>query len=410
MTTTADTNPALPPVIAPDRPDFYGNPETAFRWLQRHSPVHPWVSAKGRPMRLVSRWADVRRVSGAPADFSSAHGHMIDESPGSAGGRPADRRQDTPLLHNIDPPEHDKHRKLISRSLTARRVQRLEPAVRALVRGVLDEVPVDRETDAVSAFAAPIPLRVIAELLGVPLADVPLLGRWSDELAAVSDAVGARSRQEVLSEFFDYLDVLIAERRRSPRDDLITSLAFAELDGQRLSHPELLMHIWTALVAGNDTTRNAIAGGVEAFTANPAQYQRLVGNRGMAGTATEEVLRWSTPARYGGRTAVRPVTLAGRRLLPGDYVLMLYSAANRDPGVFPDPYRFDIGRDSARMHMSFGHATHFCVGAQLARLEIRVLLEEFAARYRGVSSAGPAHRSPSPMLNGYERLPVVLHG
>ncbi|MFI9260286.1 cytochrome P450 [Streptomyces sioyaensis] len=411
MTTTADTtDPAIPPVIEPDRPAFYWNPETAFRWLQRHSPVHPWVSSKGRPMHLVSRWADVRRVSGTPADFSSAHGHMIDESPGSAGGRPADSRQDTPLLHNIDPPEHDKHRKLISRSLTARRIQRLEPAVRSLIREVLDGVPVEREIDAVSAFAAPIPLRVIAELLGVPLADVPLLGRWSDELAAVSDAVGARSRQEVLSEFFDYLDVLIAERRRAPRDDLITSLAFAELDGQRLSHPELLMHIWTALVAGNDTTRNAIAGGVEAFTAHPAEYRRLSENPGRADTATEEVLRWSTPARYGGRTTVRSVELAGHRLRPGDYVLMLYSAANRDPEVFPDPYRFDIGRDSARMHVSFGHATHFCVGAQLARLEVRVLLEEFAARYRGMSSAGPVHRSPSPMLNGYERLPVVLHG
>ncbi|WP_053800706.1 cytochrome P450 [Streptomyces rimosus] len=410
MTTTDITDSAMPPVIAPDRPDFYWDCEAAFRWLQRHSPVHPWVSSKGRPMHLVSRWADVRRVSGAPADFSSAHGHMIDESPGSAGGRPSDPRQDTPLLHNIDPPEHDKHRKLISRSLTARRVQRLEPAVRAVVRGVLDEISVGQETDAVSAFAAPIPLRVIAELLGVPLADVPLLGRWSDELAAVSDAAGARSRQEVLSEFFDYLEMLIAERRRSPRDDLITSLAFAELDGQRLSQPELLMHLWTSLVAGNDTTRNAIAGGVEALIANPAEYQRLVANPGMAGTATEEVLRWSTPARYGGRTAVRPVEIAGHRLRSGDYVLMLYSAANRDPEVFSDPYRFDIGRDSARMHVSFGHATHFCIGAQLARLEIRIVLEEFAARYRELSGAGPAHRSTSPMLNGYQRLPVVLHG
>ncbi|MEU5012637.1 cytochrome P450 [Streptomyces sp. NPDC021749] len=360
-------------------------------------------------MYLVSRWADVRQVSASPSQFSSAHGHMIDRPNQGTTGPPADSRQDTPLLHNIDPPEHDKHRKLVSRSLTARRVSRLEPAVRHLVVQILDEVPVDEELDAVSAFAAVIPLRVIAELLGVPLIDLPLLRGWSEELAATSDAEGARPRQEVLSEFFDYLDVLVAERRRSPQDDLITSLSFAEVDGERLSHPELLMHIWTALVAGNDTTRNAIAGGIEAFADNPGEFRRLATERGIVDTAAEEVLRWSTPARYGGRTVVRPTELAGHHLQPGDYVLMLYSAGNRDGGVFPDPYRFDIGRDSSRLHLSFGHATHFCVGSQLARLELRILLEELGRRYRGVSAAGPVERTRSPMLNGYDRVPVVLH-
>ncbi|MFE2935006.1 cytochrome P450 [Streptomyces sp. NPDC059278] len=400
--------PTLPP-IAPDDPDFYREPERAFGWLQEHSPVHPWVSAKGRPMYLVSRWADVRQVSASPAQFSSGRGHMIDRPRAGHGDRPADSRQDTPLLHNIDPPEHDKHRKLISRSLTARRVIGLEPAVRKVITQVLGAVPGDEEIDVVSAFAAAIPLRVIAELLGVPFADLPLLRGWSDELAATSDAEGARPRQEVLSEFFDYLDILIAERRRCPRDDLITSLAFAEVDGEKLSHPELLMHIWTALVAGNETARNAISGGIEAFTGHPGEFRRLTEEPGITETATEEILRWTTPARYGGRTVVRPVRLAGRQLEPDDYVLMLYSAGNRDSRVFPDPYRFDIGRDSSRLHLSFGHATHFCVGSQLARLELRILLEELAVRYRGVSAAGPVEHTRSPMLNGYERVPVVLH-
>lgn len=393
--------------IAPDDPEFYRDPEKAFRWLQRHSPAHSWTSARGRPMYLLSRWADVRRVSANPTLFSSSAGHMIDDH--SDGRQPADPRLDTPLLHNIDPPEHDRHRKLVSKSLTGRRVNDLEPRIRRVVGDVLDEIPAGQPIDAVDAFAAKIPLRVIITLLGLPLADLPALRHWSDELAASVDAPGTRPRHEVLSELFDYLDGIIAQRRADPQDDLITSLAFAEVDGAKLSHAELLMHIWTGLVAGNETARSAIAGGLEAFIENPEQYAKLLAEPKLAADAADEVLRWVTPARYGGRTVTTAVELSGRDLAAGEYVLMLYSAANRDPKVFAEPYRFDIERENSRAHVAFGHAVHYCVGAPLGRLELRVVLEELCGRFAGLSTAGPATRTLSPMLNGYERLPIVLH-
>jgi cholest-4-en-3-one 26-monooxygenase len=362
------------PHIAPEDPTFFENAADSYDWLLEHAPVY-WRDARPhypRPFWVVSRWTD---------------GY--------------------PLLHDIDPPEHVRHRRLINRAFTGQRVTDLEPRVCNIVLNSLAKFDPTQAFDAVETIAASIPLIVICELLGLPREDLAMFRHWSDEIAR-SVEVDGPNPIPLLIEVFDYLGAVVEQRRGDARDDLITALVNAELGGDRLSAPEVMMHCWSLLVAGNETTRNAIAGSLEAFAAHPGEWNVMRSKPELLDGAVAEMLRWVTPVRYNCRTALRDVSISGTNISEGDFVLMLYSAANRDGSVWQDPHRLDIARVDSAPHLSFGYGQHGCLGDQLAHLEIRIIFEELSRRYETVEMAGPAQRQPHSMLNQFLRLPVRL--
>ncbi|MFM7142494.1 MAG: cytochrome P450, partial [Alphaproteobacteria bacterium] len=307
----------------------------------------------------------------------------------------------------IDPPDHGKYRKLVQPVFAPGRLRVLEARVRDIVRGLLDAISPGREVEFVSALSVPLPLVVIAEMLGVPAADRDRFKIWSD---AVIEA-GTRQTPENMAqamELLGYFSEVLARRRVEPGDDIISLLATSEVDGERLDEFDILMFCMSLLVAGNETTRNLISHGVHALSTNPGELAKLVADRSLVPRAVEEMLRWGTPIAGFLRTATREVEAFGARFRDGDQVLMVYAAANRDPAVFgDDAEEFRVSRD-ATGHVAFGFGEHFCLGAVLARMEARIAFEEILGRFSEIEPAGPVERLSSNVMRGVVRLPVVL--
>lgn len=385
--------------IDPLDPMFYaGDPHAVYTQLRREAPVH-WH--EGAQLWTVARHADVMAVSRDPATFCSGRGVL-----------PTDRRRDVSAADSIlflDPPKHQRHRKLVSPAFTPKRVAALEPIVRRTATALLDRIEPGRPADFVDGVAAPLPLVVIAEMLGVPPEDRDRFKVWSDAMIAAAteytdDAVVRAA------ELWEYFRAVLQARRHEPADDLISVLVTAEVDEEPLTPDELLGFCMTLLVAGNETTRNLVAGGAHALATHPDELDRLTATTGAGAVAVavEEMLRWVTPVMSFARTATRDVELGGATIADGDFVLMLYASANRDEDAFgATADRFDVGRDP-NPHVAFGFGEHFCLGASLARLEARVLFEELLARFPRLSPAGDAERLPSVLMNGFVRLPLVL--
>ena len=309
----------------------------------------------------------------------------------------------------MDPPEHNRHRKLAISAFRPRRVATLEPRVRALARESVTAIRPGESFNFVERIAAPLPMLVIAELLGVPSSDYEDFRRWSDAMIEAGSHGPTQETLGVLAELFAYIVAKAAERRRAPREDVLSRLALAEVDGQRLSDAELGILCMTLLVAGNETTRNLISGGMRALLETPGQWAKLCANPGLLPNAVEEMLRFVTPVQNFVRRVQQDTKLCGEKLSAGEYVTLFYGSANRDEGVFgPDADVFDILRHDARRHVAFGFGEHLCLGAALARLEARVLFEELIARGAGFSLAGPVERLPSILINGIVKLPVAF--
>jgi cytochrome P450 len=394
--------------FAPDRVDFYlGDPHAAFRRLRAEDPLH-WYAAG--PFWCATRQVEVCEVGRRPRAFSSAHGTQLFEIPLRLRGTSTPEIADlAPSIIQMDPPAHNRHRKLVMSAFTPRVVAALEPRMRALVRKSVASIRPGEPFDFVEAVATPLPMLVIAELLGVPSTDYEAFRRWSDVMI---EAGGSGARPETLStliELFGYMVEKAAERRRSPREDVLTRLALAELDGERLGDAELAVFCMTLLVAGNETTRNLIAGGMHLLLQHPSQWQKLCADPTLVPNAVEEMLRVGSPIRNFVRRVQHDTELAGKRLRAGEYVALFYGSANRDESVFgPDADSFDILRPDAGRHVAFGFGEHLCLGASLARLEARVLFEELIARGPGFSLAGPVERLASTLVNGITRMPVVF--
>jgi cytochrome P450 len=314
-----------------------------------------------------------------------------------------------------NPPDHTRLRRLVSKAFTARRIAELEPAVRALTAGLLDDMAAlaaDGETvDLMEALAFPLPVAVIGELLGVPPADraqfQTLVRAFSLvlELAVSADMVA--DADEAARRMEDYFRDLVAERRRRPAGDLVSALAAAEDAGDRLSHEELLVMLGLLLAAGFETTTNLVGNGMMALLRQPDQLARWRLEPGLTDTAVEELLRFDGPVQLTGRSAPEPVPVGDDRLEPGELVLLLLGAANRDPARFPDPDRLRLDRPDNRP-LSFGGGIHYCLGAALARLEARVAFPALLARFASIELAGPAVRRPSLSLRGFLQLPLAL--
>ncbi len=397
-------------------PSLYDDPWEFYAWLRDHHPV--WHDER-TGMYAISRHADVVEVSRDAASFSSAKGV-----------RPVNL---VPLsIVSMDDPEHTRQRRILSRGLTPRQVRTMTDHVRELTNSVIDEVAATGEIDFVSDLAAHVPLIVISELLGLDPAIRGSLYEWSEGMiageAATDEDVAAIERAGLaFGEYTALVSKVLDERREDPRDDMLSILAQAydageltyddEIRGNYdttdrvvndLSNDELLMFCVLLMVAGNETTRNAIAGGLRAFSQFPDQRDKLLADPSLIDSAVEEILRWTTPVLNFTRTVTGPVTLAGTELSEGDQVLLLYQSANRDDRVFDAPEEFRIDRDP-NPHVAFGFGPHFCMGANLARMEIKVVFEELFRRLPDIAVVDPDRlpdRVPSAFVAGLKHMPA----
>ncbi|MDE2779230.1 MAG: cytochrome P450 [Chloroflexota bacterium] len=366
------------------------HPYPLYEELRRKDPVHrmrlidSWVLTNYEDIDLVLR--DHRRFGNEGRDFGYIpYISMLD----------------------LDPPVHTRIRSLASQGFTPRSVAALEPQIRRRVDELLDALEGRDRIDLIREFAFPLPVMVIAELLGVPPGDREQFNEWSNVVALTVDPLlneaQVRQVRQAIEELFDYFDGVAAARRKNPQDDLVSVLANAEEDGERLSREDLLINLVLFLTAGNETTRNLIGNGMLALLRHPEQLQRLRDNPGLLETATDELLRYDSPVQLDSRIAREPLEIGGKKIKPGQRVLCILGAANRDPAAFPDPDTLDIGR-AAGNHLAFGRGIHYCLGAPLARMEGRIAFEAMLSRYRSLSLAEEPRYRNQVTLRGLETL------
>jgi cytochrome P450 len=407
--------PASPPGFAPETAEFYlGDPDAAFATLRRDDPVH-WYE-DGR-FWCITKHADVQDVGRRPRDFCSSRGTQIfqialrHEGSGLPSGDDSLNAlgEVAPNIIMTDPPQHNRMRKLVIGAFTPRASGHLEPRIREIARESLAAVPRGEVVNFVDDLAVPLPMLVIAEMLGVPREDHADFRRWSDQMIRTGAGIFDDESTRALPELLAYLAERVKERRDVPRDDVLSMLLRAEIDGDKLSDPEIVMFLMTLLVAGNETTRNLLAGGMRLLFENPDQRARLVAEPERLPNAIEEMLRMVSPVRNFCRSATRDVELRGKTIRAGDWVAMFYASANRDEEVFgDDSHAFRIDRPNAKQHVAFGFGEHLCLGASLARLEARVMFEELLPLLAGIEPAGDVEPLPSSLMNGLVRMPVVL--
>ncbi len=387
---TATLDPRIPGTFT--APDYYER----LAELRADAPVHQVDD----DVFTVARYEEVRAISRNPTDFCSSRGVLVNDPLRFA---PADMSGS--VLH-MDPPDHAAYRKLVNREFTPRGVSGLEARIRELAVEVLDAVALDEAVDFVEAVAAPFPVQVIAELLGVGDADRDDFRRWSDAMIEAPDtkdpAVFA-----LAGELWRFLDEELRARAAVPRDDLMSTLMHAEVQGHRLSHAEARMFCLSLLVAGNETTRHLISGAALALAEHPDQRRALAQDASAIPVAVEESLRWVTPIQAFGRTATRDTELLGVPIPVDAFVIMLYASANRDEATFgPTAHRFDVTRPTDPPHLAFGFGEHLCLGAALARLEARILLEELLARWETWAVEGEPTWTASTLVRGMSELPM----
>lgn len=390
-------------------------PHEWFTWLREHDPVHHHEEPDGPGFWVISKHADIVQVNRDAATFSSdgARGGVvaIEEELGRRQQEAASAAGN--LMLQMDPPDHTRYRKLVNRGFTPRMIGEMELHVHELTNRILDKALSAGEGDFVVDVAAELPLEVIAELIGVPHEDRHKIFEWSNRMIGSEDPEYRVSDEEVGAaqiEMFLYAQQLAEQRRQAPSDDIISALLSADVDGESLSDMDFNLFFLLLSVAGNETTRNAISHGMNAFLEHPDQWElfRSDIDGHLAGT-TEEILRWATPVLFFRRNVTRDLELRGRQIKAGDKVTLWYISGNRDEDVFDDPFRFDITR-SPNHHIAFGGGgPHFCLGAQLARMEIHVLFEELARRVHHVEALGPPDRLRSNFIGGIKHLPVRYH-
>ena len=370
--------------------ELRANPLPQYDKLRRKDPVHRmrisdgWILTRYEDIDMVLR--DHRRFGNLGRDF----GYLPYIS-----------------MLDLDPPEHTKVRGLVAHGFTLRAVNSLEPRIAKMVDELLDEVAGKPRFDLIQDIAFPLPITVIAELLGVPPEDRDQFREWSEVVALdvdpLLDSQQIRDVQRTVEELFDYLEKIAEDRRRRPRNDLVTALVNAEEDGERLSREDLLINIVLVLVAGNETTRNLIGNGTLALLRNPDQLERLQDDSSLLDSAIDEMLRYDSPVQLDSRIARESVEIGGKRIEPGQRVLCALGAANHDPEVFPDPERFDVGR-SPRNHLSFGRGIHYCLGASLAKLEARITFAGLLSRFESFRLVEEPRYRDQITLRGLEEL------
>jgi len=378
--------------------DYFGDPYSVHERLRAERPVAAVIMPGGTPSWLVTGYAEARAALTDPRLRKMPPGWRPD--PASIFG----------LLEmhmlNSDRPDHERLRKLVNKAFTARRVEQLRPRITSITAGLLDDMSTRREVDLLASFAFPLPVTVICELLGVPVADRDDFRAWSATI--VSNTASPGAYQADATAMIRYFISLLAAKRRDPADDLLSALIAARDEEDKLSENELVSMAFLLLVAGHETTVNLIGNGMLALLLNPGELARLRADPSLLASAVEELLRYVNPvnnATY--RFAAEPLEIGGARIGTGDVAL---SGANRDPSRYPDPDLLDLSRDSAG-HLAFGHGSHYCLGAPLARLEAEIAFGGLLERFGSMTLAVPPDAlrwRPSTLIHGLEALPVRL--
>jgi cytochrome P450 len=383
-----------------------GDPHQAFALLRREAPVYWHERQSSRGFWAVTRYADALRVYHDPETYSSERGisltfdNVMPEQAGSG-----------MMMILTDPPRHHRIRQIVSPRFTPRAITGLELEVRGICDEILDAV-IDRgECDFVVDVAAKVPTATICEMLGVPADYRDLMYALGNAAIGAQDPEYNQGRsametgRNAQAEFFSYFAKLIDERRKRPGQDLISAFTHGQVDGAQLTDLEVLFNAFLLIIGGQETTRNAISGGMFALLNHPAEFARLAADRTVMPTAIEEFLRWTTPVTHILRTARKDAELCDQKIREGDKVVVWNASVNRDEEIFPAADRFDVTR-TPNDHLAFGHGEHFCIGAHLARLEMRVMIEQVMCRMPDLELAGQPERLRSNFVAGIKHMPV----
>ncbi|MDX1385717.1 MAG: cytochrome P450, partial [Thermoanaerobaculia bacterium] len=382
----------------------------AWTRLRHEAPVARCEVEHFPPFWAITKHEDIIRVATDPVHFLNAPLISIFK----------DNREappETRLRHllNMDPPEHRAYRRLAAKNFTPRSVRPRLEVYEGLVDEILEQVRDKDEIDWVTEFAALLPIWVIADMLGIPREDRELFFNWTNEIVGSADRdfrrEGMTARQTTdaaVAEQIAYFGEMVGERRRCPMDDITSVLANAELDGAPLPENELFSYLLLLIVAGNETTRNAASGGLLAFTDNPEEWRKLRDDPSLVDAAVEEIVRWTTPVIQFARTATEDCELRGRQIKAGDHLCLFYPSANRDEDVFDEPFAFRADRNP-NPHLAFGIGEHLCLGAHLARNELKAILNRLLHHGVVAERTGEVERLHSSFIGGIKRLPVRLH-
>jgi cytochrome P450 len=393
-------------------PTNRSNPYPAYRQWRERTPIarlgprHVVISGHAEATQVLHDAAFGHPKPKLAVDIRNGHNYPPDE-PVDATGRVVR------AFFSLNPPDHTRLRRLVSKAFTSRTVEHLTSRVEELAEEMITKALNAGEVNLIDAIAAPLPIAVISELLGVPPADRARFAGWSHAMAKATDPdfllapgireIAARARRE----FIRYFRVLAAERRHAPTADLLSELVLVSDAGDTLSEGELLVTLTMLLIAGHETTTNLIGNGVLALVSQPEQLDALVDDHSLAEYAVEEILRYDSPVQLTIRTALRDTTVGEVAVSAGTSAVILLGAANRDPAAYPDPDVLDITREPGR-HLAFGHGIHFCLGAPLARLEGRVVLRELARRAPRMTLASEPTWNTTVTLRGLTNLPMTL--
>ena len=356
-------------------------------------------------VRLITRYEDIRRVGTDTEAFTALAGILVNDADVHVKAAPPPAGS----LLRRDPPEHSEYRNILNKRFTPRAVRRFEDDVRRLIGEILDAAPSDSEIDFVDHVAAEVPVAVLSELLGVTEGDRKDFRRWTDAMIEQVDHPDDQQLASDRRQLTEFLADLVDRRFRDPTDDLISMLTDATVCGHAMSAPQLADLARVLVVAGMETSRHLISGGVQALASHPDQRARLLADPSLCPAAVEEISRWVTPVQAFARSAKHDLRMAGEHISAGDFLIMLYASGNRDERAFgPTADRFDIGRVSTNRHIAFGYGEHVCLGQNLARMEVQIFFDELLARYPRFEVTGPATYVPSTMVRGADTLPVVL--
>lgn len=405
----------------------------ALRVLRNEDPVY-WNAGNEtvNGFWAITKYEDVRYISRNPELFISSRGiagpGLRPEALAEAmANDPAAAAQSTgggASIITMDPPRHVKMRRLVNKGFTPRAVAAMEPEIRRITTEILDQVADREEFDFVLEVASQLPLAVICGMMGLEQKDWPLMFALTNKVLGSGDpeyqtdvpeaerGTGAAARLTAmtgLGTMLGYFRERLEERRQNPREnDLITILLESEIEGEKLTESDLLQFCFLLIVAGNETTRNAISGGLQVLCQHPEEKARLLNDMSLMDSAIEEILRWVSPVHHMARTVTADVEIRGKTLKAGDRLIMWYGSVNRDEEIFDDPYRFDITR-TPNEHLAFGIGEHFCLGAGFARLELKTMFQELFRRFPNIDLAGEPERLRSNFINGTKHLPVRLN-
>jgi cholest-4-en-3-one 26-monooxygenase len=397
-------DPATMDLVTPEKYEREGYPHAEWTWLREHDPVHWYEHPTVDPFWAITKHADIVDIGKNPKDW-------IIEPRLAVFTREIPPEPTSNHLLTMDPPTHGKYRNVVAKWFTPRGVTIWAPKVERVTREVLDQAGRKGEIDFVADVSAPITIAVIAEMLGVPRQDWPLLFRWTNEIIAPEDPEFQKGRttEETADgarmELFQYFARLSDERRKDPKDDILSAVVQGKVDGSPIPPFELLSYYFLLVVAGNETTRNAMTGGIQQFLDSPGEWKKLAADPGLVEGAIEETVRWVTPVIQFTRTATRPMEVRGRKIQTGQSVCLYYASGNRDEEIFDEPFRFRIDRNPNN-HIGFGRGEHVCLGAHLARLELRCMFSQLRERLVRMERTAPPVRARSSFVGGIKRAPM----